>query len=78
MDIEKISLIAQKISFAFEDFYFDKNKRNQFTTLFDKYLSPIDPTGRMEPYDAIIQLGRKNPSEFEKMLKEIEEQKLVS
>lgn len=78
MDIEKISLIAQKISFAFEDFYYDEKKRKLFISLFDKYLSQLDPSGLMEPYDVIILLGRKHPSEFKEMVREMKEHKLVA
>ena len=77
MDIEQISLIAQKISFAFEDSYSDENRRKLFVALFDRYLSPVDPAGIMEPYDAIILLGRKNHSEFKQLVKEMEDLGLV-
>ena len=63
MDAEKykkIALVAQKISFAFEDSYTDIEKRELFNNLFNKYLMQIDPEEKMEPYDAIIQLGIKS------------------
>jgi hypothetical protein len=78
MDIEKISLMAQKISFAFEDLYADKEKREIFNALFNKYLSQFDPSGVMEPYDAIILLGRKNPEEFDRMIQEMKEISLIT
>jgi hypothetical protein len=77
-DVEKIALIAQKISFAFEDHYADENKRKLFLALFDRYLSPLDPTGSMETYDVIIQLGRKEPAELERMVKEMKDNSLIS
>ena len=77
MDLDKISLTAQKISFAFEDLFFDENKKNRFVALFEKYLEPIDPGGRMDIYDAAIQLGRKKPQEFDKMVKKMEEAGLI-
>ena len=77
MDVDKISMIAQTIGFAFEDLFSDENKKNQFVAFFEKYLSPIDPGGSMEPYDAIIRLGRKKPQEFARMVKEMEEAGLI-
>ena len=73
-DIEKIGIIAQEISFAFEDQYFDEDKRKVFTAIFERFL-PI--TGSSDPYDAIILLGRTNPSEFEQMIKELKENSLI-
>ena len=75
---EEVGRIAQEISFAFEDQYHDEIKKKMFHALFDKYLLPIDPGGRMIPYDAIISLWRKNPSEFEVMVKKMKENKLIS
>jgi hypothetical protein len=78
MNIEYIALIAQKISFAFEDQFFNENKRSMFNALFNRYLVPHDPSGRMEPYDAIVSLGRQSPEEFEHMVQEMKEKKLIS
>jgi hypothetical protein len=78
MDIEKISLIAQEISFAFEDMIAEKNKKELFISIFDKYLNEVDPGLTTDPYDAIIALGRKDPAAFENMLKELKEKDLVS
>ena len=77
MDMEKTGLIAQKISFAFEDYYSDIDKRKKFVAFFDKYLGPVDPGGALQPYDVMILLGRSNPEEFEKMVEEMKEQKLI-
>jgi hypothetical protein len=77
MDLDKISLIAQKIIFAFEDHFMDKEKRSFFEAVFNRYLSPVDPAGTMDPYDAIILLGRKNPSGFDQMIRELKEHALI-
>jgi hypothetical protein len=77
MDLDKISLTAQTIIFAFEDLFHDEKKKNKFVELFEKYLSPLDPAGRLEPYDAIIKLGRKNPSDFDQMVKEMQDAALI-
>ena len=77
MDLDKIGLIAQEISFAFEDHFNDVEKRNLFDSLFVKYLAGVDPSGAMIPYDAIVLLARKNPDAFEKMLKEMREADLI-
>jgi hypothetical protein len=77
VDLDKISLIAQKISFAFEDNFLDKEKRSFFQAVFRRYLDPVDPAGNMDPYDAIILLGRKNSSEFDQMILELKEHSLI-
>ncbi|MBI5099208.1 MAG: hypothetical protein HZB30_08200 [Nitrospirae bacterium] len=78
MNFEHMTLVAQKISFAFEDQYFDERKRNIFIALFNKYLLSVDTAGTMEPYDALVLLGRKDPSEFDLMVKEMKEKELIS
>ncbi len=77
MDLDEISMIAQKVSFAYEDLFFDENKKNKFVTLFEKYLEPLDPGGRMELYDLVIQLGRTKPEEFDRLVKKMEEADLI-
>ena len=77
MDMERITTTAQKITFAFEDFYGDKEKRAMFAALFNRYLSEVDPAGVMDPYDAIVSLGRQAPEEFNQMVKEMHEMKLL-
>jgi len=77
-DFEKTALIAQKISFAFEDQYPDEVKRNLFVALFDRYLNPVDPEGSLETYDAVILLARKEPEEFERMIQEMKDKSLIS
>jgi hypothetical protein len=78
MAFERIALIAQNIIFTFEDSYHDKDKQKMFSALFDKYLSPLDPSGIMELYDVIVLLGQKSPSEFERMLEEMKTASLLS
>jgi hypothetical protein len=78
MDIEKISFIAQEISFTFEDNFHKKNKRELFSAIFNKYLTDVDPGITTDPYDAIIALGTKDPAAFENMLKELKEKDLVT
>jgi len=77
MDMEHITMTAQKISFAFEDMYGDKDKRAMFAALFNRYLSEVDPAGVMDPYDAMVSLGRQVPAEFDQMVKEMQEMKLI-
>ncbi len=78
MDIEKISLIAQAISFEFEDMIGDKDKKELFIAMFDKYLNEVDPGITTDPYDAIISLGKTNPEKFDAMLKEMTENGLIA
>ena len=77
MDIEKIGLIAQEISFAFEDDFHDQKMRKLYNMIFNKYLSEVDAGVMTDPYDAIISLGRSKPEEFEAFLKELKEKKLI-
>lgn len=78
MDIEKISFIAQEISFTFEDTFHIKAKKDLFLPIFDKYLTAVDPGVTTDPYDAIIALGKTDLPAFESMLKELKEKDLVS
>ncbi|GBE03881.1 hypothetical protein BMS3Abin09_00804 [bacterium BMS3Abin09] len=78
MDIEKISFIAQEISFFFEDTFHIKAKKELFSSIFNKYLTNVDPGITTDPYDAIIILGKKDPAAFENMVKELKEKDLVS
>ena len=74
----RIEDMAMKIFNAFEDFYLDKDKREIFEDLFDKYLTVVDTTGQTEPYDAIVSLGYKHRADFDKMVKTLKEQALIS
>jgi predicted urease superfamily metal-dependent hydrolase len=74
----RIEDMAIKIFNAFEDFYLDKDKRKIFEDLFDKYLTAVDATGQTEPYDAIVSLGYKYPADYEKMVKALKDQALIS
>ena len=75
---EEAALIAQKINFAFEDSYHDKEKRDLFHIFFNRYSMRVDPEGDLEPYDALILLWRRYPDEFTHMLKEMKEKGLVA
>lgn len=75
--VEKVGRLAQTISFSYEDLYHVEDKRKMFHALFERYLSPVDPSGSMEPYDAIILLWRKNPAEFDQMVREMKDHKLI-
>ncbi len=77
-DYDQIALFAQKISNAYEDFYSDLEKRSLFEAFFDRYLAPVDPSGAMEPYEAVIALARKDLSEFERMISEMKTKLLIA
>ncbi len=80
MDIAKYedaALIAQKISFAFEDAFHDKEQRALFYMFFNRYLLRVDPEGDLPPYDAMILLWRTYPVEFEHMQKEMMDKGLL-
>ncbi len=73
----EIEDIAMKIFNAYEDYLLDKDKRKIFEDLFDRYLSAIDTEGNMEPYDAIVLLGRRSRSDFDKMVKTLRDHSLI-
>ena len=80
MDIkayEKALLTAQKISFAYEDLFGNEDKRKLFEAIFARFLNPVDPGGKLEPYDAIVVLWRQNPDEFSKMVEELKASSLI-
>lgn len=77
MEYEEIALMAQTISWAFEDQFFEKEKRGLFQMIFERYLSDIDPSGDLEPYDAIVQLGRRHPENFGLMVAELKKKGLI-
>ncbi|MBI5664412.1 MAG: hypothetical protein HZC49_04905 [Nitrospirae bacterium] len=74
---EEAALVAQKISFAFEDAFHDKEQRKLFYMYFNRYLLRVDPDGELAPYDALILLWRKYPDEFTHMEKEMTEKGLL-
>ena len=74
---EEAAFIAQKISFAYEDVFYDKEKSKLFYTFFNSYLMRVDPEGSLVPYDALILLWRTYPDQFAQMLKEMTEKGLV-
>jgi len=80
MDIkayEKALLTAQTISFTYEDLFGNEDKRKLFEVIFARFLNPVDPEGKLEPYDAIVVLWRQNPDEFSKMVEELKASSLL-
>ena len=80
MDIkayEKALLIAQKISFAYEDLFGDEGKRKLFEAIFERFLDPVDPEGALEPYYAMVALWKQNPDAFDNMVKELEDSSVI-
>jgi hypothetical protein len=78
MDFDKIANLAQEISFAFEDHFHEKNKKELFIAIFDKYLTAVDPGITTDPYDAVIALARRSQEDFENMLRDLRENNLIS
>ncbi|RJR21704.1 MAG: hypothetical protein C4581_01770 [Nitrospiraceae bacterium] len=76
-EYEEAARIAQKIDFAFEDSFQDKEQRKLFYLFFNRYLLRVDPEGDMAPYDAMVLLWRTYPDEFAHMLKEMTEKGLI-
>jgi hypothetical protein len=69
--------MAMKIFNAYEDVFYEKDKKKIFEDLFDRYLTIADPVGTMHPYDAIVSLGHRHRSEFDQMVKALKDQSLI-
>lgn len=67
---------AMKITQAFEDDYFNKERREMYNVIFTRYLSMVEFEGP-DPYEAIISLGRSYPYEFGQMVRAFEDQGLI-
>lgn len=73
----EIEDIAIKIYNAYEDFYFDKEKRKIYDDLFNRYLSVVDLYGTMDVYEAVVSLGHQHPFEFDELVKALKDQSLL-
>jgi len=74
---EEAARVAQKIDFAFEDAFPNKEQRDLFYMFFNRYLLRVDPEGELAPYDAMILLWRTYPDEFAQMEKEMTDKGLL-
>jgi hypothetical protein len=68
---------AMRIFNAYEDVFYEKEKKKIFESLFDKYLNIADPVGTMEPYDAIVSLGHRHRIEFDLLVKALKDNSLI-
>ncbi|MGB9716336.1 MAG: hypothetical protein ACPL1G_08025 [Thermodesulfovibrionales bacterium] len=73
----EIENMAMKIFNAYEDVFYEKEKKRVFEELFDRYLTIADPVGVMEPYDAIVFLGHNHPVEYDQLIKALKENFLI-
>jgi len=73
----EIEDIAMKIFHAYEDVFYEKDKKKIFENLFDRYLNIVGPVGTMHPYDAIVSLGFRHRSDFDQMVKVLKEHSLI-
>lgn len=69
--------VAMKITHAFEDDFFNKERREMFEVIFNRYLSMVDLDGA-DLYEAMLSLGRSYPFEFEQMVKAFKDKGLIS
>ncbi len=81
MDIEqyeKAGLMAQTISFAFKKIpTMTKLSRRCFMHFLINTFCLWPPEVRCAHIDAIVELWRKKPSEFDEMIKELQDEKLI-
>ncbi len=68
---------AVKIVNAFEDSYFDKEKRAVFTALFDRFLAAID-LDDPDPYEVIVQLGYRYRFEYDQLVQALKDRGLLT
>ncbi len=73
----EIEDMAMKIFNAYEDVFYEKNKRKIFENLFNRYLNIVDTLGTMHLYDAIVSLGNRHRLEFDQMVKELKGNSLI-
>jgi hypothetical protein len=73
----EIEDLAMKVVQAYEDKYFDRAKREVFDALFNRYLNMVDLDGNMDPYEAIVSLGRQYRFEFDQLVKALSDRKLI-
>jgi hypothetical protein len=75
--VAEIEDLAMKVVHAYEDSYFDRAKRDVFDTLFNRYLGMVDLAGDIDPYEAVVSLGRQYRTEFDQFVKILSERKLI-
>ncbi len=73
----EIEDMAMKIFNAYEDGFYEKDKRKIFENLFNRYLNIVDTLGTMHLYDAIVSLGNRHRLEFDQMVKELKGNSLI-
>jgi hypothetical protein len=74
-DIEDM---AMKVVNAYEDLYFEKEKRSTFESILSRYIPMVDPEGDMDLYGATVALGRQHPPEFGQMFRALKDRALVA
>jgi len=67
-----------KIFNAFEDLYFEKGKDKTFDSIFSRYFRYVEIDRHMDLYDVLVALRKHHRSHFDKMVKELIENKLIS
>jgi hypothetical protein len=67
-----------KIFHAFEDLYFEKDKGKLFDNIFSKYFPFVEIDRHMDLYDVLVSLNSKHRSQFDNMVKELKENKLIN
>jgi hypothetical protein len=75
--VAEIEDLAMKVVHAYEDNYFDRAKRDVFDTLFNRYLGMVDLAGDMDPYEAVVSLGRQYRPEFDQLVTALRDRKLI-
>lgn len=74
----EIEDLSMNVANAYEDSYFDKQKRPVFDAILNRYLAAVD-TGREEDvYEVIVALGRRHPAEFQQFIAELRQNKLLA
>ncbi|HSW65141.1 MAG TPA: hypothetical protein VLH56_17810 [Dissulfurispiraceae bacterium] len=74
----EIEDLSMNVANAYQDNYFDKQKRPVFDAILNRYLTAVD-TGRDEDvYEVIATLGRRHPAEFQQFIEELRQKGLLS
>ena len=73
----EIEDLAMNVANAYEDAYFDKQKRPVFDAILNGSLSAVDLAGDDDIYENVAALGRRYPAEFKRFIEELRQKRLL-
>ena len=70
--------LPMKIFHAFEDLYFEEDKGKLFDKIFSKYIILVEHDHYMDLYDVLVLIRKEHRLQFDEMVKELRENKLIN